>query len=259
MQSKTRVKAAPAYRIAANIGAAIIALWFLAYLMPESRTIMLDTLLGFFIGLMATGLLWWAASQALQPHLLWRWLAVAWTVGLLGDVAAAGYELLSGQPLPAPSLVDILYLGRYALVLLAFWWGLGLPGRRLWLRLLVVLLLAGVAVVGGVLLALPAGPATAFWWAPAFYAILDVGLVYLALEAWRRQPAGSLRNALGLLGLSMLACGMAHWLHFYGHTLSLEAVAGLAGLFWPLSDILAGAGALHLLWSASVPAEAEWY
>jgi len=88
------------------------------------------------------------------------------------------------------------------------------------------------------------------------YAVLDLGLIYVALAAWWREPAGGLRNALGLLSLALVAYGIANWLNFFGQAIPSDTAAYLAAFFWPLSDILTGAGVLHLLWTAdsAVPA-----
>jgi hypothetical protein len=242
------------YRVLANLGLIVTALWLLAYLMPAGRTMMLDTILAFLLGALVTGLLWWAAYQALHPRRLWTWLAAAWTVGLLLNVAWEIYELASGQLLPRISVIGSLYLVRYVLVLVAFWQGLDIPARRQWGRLLVVLVAATAVVLAAFFLSAPASRWTALWLAAAIYPVLDVGLLYLALEAWLQEPAGRLRKALGLVTLALIAYGAANWFNFFGQVLDLDPVTGLAALFWPLCDILIGIAVLYLFWLRA-PAE----
>jgi hypothetical protein len=257
MQSKAKGEPKILYRIIANVGMVASALWLLTYLMPAARTIMLDAILAYILGLIVTALLWWTAYKAIHPRRFWGWLAAGWTIGLLGDTVWGVYELLTGNPLPHISLVDAIYLARYALVFVAFWRYLRVPTSRQWICLLVVLLLAAAAVGGGVLLSVPAARRTAPLLAGAIYPILDVGLMYIGLEARKQQPAGRLRNALGLLTLALLAYGAADWFSFYGQAIPFDPVIGLAALFWPLSDILAGIGVLCLFWTASPSTSAQ--
>jgi hypothetical protein len=226
MQLKTYGDSRRLYRIVANVGAVITALWLL-------------------------GLLWWVAYLSSPPRRFWGLLAAAWTVNLLGNIAWGLYEQLSGNPLPFISLVDLLYLARYALVFIAFWQGFHLPRGRQWFWLLGILLLTAAVVIGAFFLSVPASRQTAHWLAGAIYPILDIGILYVALEAWKGEPQGSLRNTLAILALALFSYGAANWLNFFGRAIPVDAVAGLAALFWPLSDILAATGVLHLLWAAT--------
>lgn len=253
MQLKNYGESRRLYRIVANVGAVIIALWLLAYLIPPCRSIMLDMALSFILGLIATGLLWWAAYLSSPPRHFWGVLAAAWTVNLLGAIAWGLYEQISGNPLPFVSLVDLLYLARHALVFAAFWKGFQLPRGRQWLWLLGSLLLAAAVVLGAYFISVPSSRQGARWLAGAIYPILDIGILYVALEAWKGEPQGSLRNTLAILALAFFAYCAANWVNFFGQVIPVDAVAGLAPLFWPLSDILAGIAVLHLLWAATVP------
>ena len=253
MQLKTYGDSRRLYRIVANVGAVIAALWLLAYLIPPCRSIMLDMALAFFLGLIATGLLWWTAYLSSHPRRFWGLLAAAWTVNLLGDLAWGLYEQVSGNPLPSISPVDLLYLARYALVFVAFWQGFHLPRGRQWFWLLGSLLMAAAVVIGAYFLSVPASRQTVQRLAGSIYPILDIGLLYVALEAWKGEPQGSLKTSLALLALAFFSYGAANWVSFFGQAIPVGAVAGLAGLFWPLSDILAGIAVLHLLWAGTIP------
>ncbi len=253
METKSDSKMGRRYRLVGNIGAGLMAFWLLSYLIPATRGLMLDTLLAFLIGLLVTGLLWWAAYTSTPPRCLWTWLAAGWTVALLGSIAWGVYELVSGESLPYLSLVDILYLARYVLILVAFWRCLCVPAGEQWIRLLMAFVVGTAVVIGGFFLSVPISRQTGYWLAGAVYPILDVGLLFVALEARRCEPEGPLRNTLGLVALALLAYGAANWLNFFGQAIPFQPAAGLSTLFWPLADILIGLGILRLFWTVSSP------
>jgi hypothetical protein len=253
MENESDSKTDRWYRLVANIGMGLIAFWLLSYLIPATRALMLDTILAFLIGLLVTGLLWWAAYTSAHPRCFWAWLAAAWTVALLGSIAWGVYELVTGESLPYISLVDALYLARYVLILGAFWRCLCVPAGEQWIRLLMAFVVGTAVVIGGFLVSVPISRQTAYWLAGAVYPILDVGLLFVAIEARRCEPEGRLRNTLGLVALALLAYGAANWLNFFGQAIPFQPAAGLSTLFWPLSDILVGLGVLRLFWTASSP------
>ena len=253
MKSKTYHPPRRSVQIVANAGIAVSALWLLTYLVPAGRTLMLDKAFAYLLSLMVTGLLWWVTYQESYPRRFWGLLAWAWTAGLLASTALGVYELLTGEPLPYFSLPAILYLARYLLIFLAFWRYLGVPAGRQWLRLALLLLVAAAVVLSFFYLCVPVPRQTVYWLAGALYPILDVGLLCPVLAAWQKELDGALRNALGLLALALFAYGAANWLIFFGRAMPLDTVSGVAGLFWPLADILTGAGLLHLLWMTSTP------
>ena len=104
-----------------------------------------------------------------------------------------------------------------------------------------------VGMLAIVFLSAPASQLTIPVMAGVLYPALDAGLLYIALQACGREPSGPQRNTLGLLALSMLAYGVANTLNFLGMAWGANQFAVLTGLFWPLSDILAGAGVSHLV------------
>lgn len=250
MRSKTDGEPRRRVRIIANLLVVTTAVWLLAYLMPAGQAMMLDAALGFALGLLVTSLLWWVVAESVPSRCFWTWLAAAWTVGLLGNIAWGLYELPSGNPLPPLSWVDGFYVVRYALVLMAFWRCLGVPARRQWVHFLGALLVAVAAATVGALWTVPVSRLTIVYLSGIVYAVLDVGLLYVALRAWWQEPAGGLRNALGLLSLALVAYGIANWLNFFGQAIPFDAAARLAAFFWPLSDILTSTSVLHLLWTA---------
>ena len=234
-------------RVWANIGTILAAFWLMTFLVPEARTIMLDVLASFLLGLWVTLFLWWTASRDEQLHPFWWLLAAGWTIALLGNIVWGAYEMLTGQPLPYISLVDVFYLARYALLFAAFIKVMKVPAGKQWVNLITVL---GASAILALALycasALSAHQSLTLYMAGAVYPILDMGLIYLALEIWLRPPQEALRAPLGLLALALVAYGIANWLNAYGHLIDWSAISGLASLFWPLSDALTGLALLSL-------------
>ncbi len=234
-------------RVWANVGTILSAFWLMTFLVPEARKVMLDTLASFLLGLWITAFLWWTSRQEGRLNRFWRLLAAGWTVALLGNVTWGIYEILTGRSLPYISLVDAFYLARYALLFAALIRVMGVPTGRQWVNLIAVLgASAALALALYFASAFSAHQPFALYIAGALYPILDMGLVYLALEVWLRPPQESLQASLGMLALSLVAYGVANWLNAYGHLIDWSAISGLASLFWPLSDILTGLALLNL-------------
>jgi hypothetical protein len=198
---------------------------------------------------MVTVVLWYSARKKIYPRRFWAFLAAAWFVGLLGNIAWGIYELVSGESLPRISPVDLFYVARYVLIGLAYWRVSAIPRGRQWASFVAAMVLTTAILVAIVFLSAPVSQLTVSVVAGILYPALDAGLLYIALQAWGREPSGPQRNALGLLALSMLAYGVANTLSFLGLALAANELAILTGLFWPLSDILAGAGVSHLVLS----------
>ncbi len=235
-------------RVWANTGTIIAAFWLMTFLVPEAREMMLDTLFSFLLGLFVTALLWWKSAQEGPLALFWRLLASGWTIALVANVAWGVYELATGRTLPYISLLDVLYLARYALLFVAFIRVLGIPGGRQWLNLITVLAAAFALALGLYFASAPAAhQSSTLYMAGAVYPILDMGLVYLALEGWMQSPDDLRRPVLGVLALALMSYGTANWLNAYGHLIEWTAISGLATLFWPISDILTAVAALDLL------------
>jgi hypothetical protein len=238
------------WRFAANLGAGFTAVWLLSYVIPATRTILLDRALSFFISLMVTLVLWRSAHRQIYPRRFWPLLAAAWFLGLLGNVAWGMYEVLSGESLPRISLIDLFYAIRYVLIGIAYWRSFLIPRGRQWLSLTTTMLLTAAILLAIVILSLPPSRLPASSIAGVFYPVLDAGLAYISWQAWRREPAGPQKNTLGLVALSILVYGVANTLNFLGLALSVDSLATLTGLFWPLSDVLVGAGVTHLVLTA---------
>ncbi len=229
--------------------------WLITCLIPATRGMMLDALFSSLLILAVIGLLWWAGYWSTGARVFWWLLMAGWSVGLLGNVAWGVYEVATGRDLPYFSLVDLLYLVRYVLVFLAFW---RYPGRTVrWRGAGAVLVtLAATAVVWFALFRPGLGeeeiaPAHLVDFSTAAcYPVFDAAILYVALWAWV-YATGDERGANLLLALAMVAYGAANWCNFRS-VLSLAPPSVLPGLFWPLSDILAGAAAGYTFWRSPV-------
>ena len=225
--------------------------WLITHLIPATRVMMLDALFSSLLILAVIGLLWWVGYWSTGTRAFWWLLMAGWSVGLLGNLTWGVYEVATGRDLPDVSLVDMLYLVRYVLVFLAFW---RYPGRTIrWRGIGAVLVtLAAMATVWFALFR--PGPGTEEitpallrdFMLAASYPVFDAPILYAALWAWS-CATGDERSALPLLALAMVSYGAANWFNFRS-VLSLAPPSALPGLFWPLSDILAGVAAGYVLW-----------
>lgn len=224
--------------------------WLVTHLVPVTREMMLDALFGSLLVLAVIGLLWQAGRRSTGAHAFWWLLSAGWGVGLLGNIAWGVYEVATGRDLPYLSAVELMYLARYVLVFLAFW---RYPRRVLpwrWAGAVAVALTA-TALIWFALFRPASGaeitPARLLdFLLAASYPVLDAVVLYAVLWAWGCAP-GAERNALALLALAMVAYGVANWTNFRS-VLSLAPSSALPGLFWALSDILAGVAAGYVLW-----------
>ena len=238
-----------AVRLLAGLGGLMLVGWLAAYAVPGGRKMGLDFLFSFLLGLWLVGLFWWTSRHSGASPSLWRWLAAGWGMALLGNIAWGVYEMLTGKTLPLFSPLDLFYVARYVLVLLAFWRRPQRTKSRPWGEFLAVLL--GATLLTWLLLFRPTLDSTdnalLVFLGGALYPILDVVLLYAALVS-RWRATGRLRDALGLLALSMLSYGVANWINFSVRMEAFTAFSDLAGLFWLLSDVLGGLAALRVLW-----------
>ncbi|MGC9357372.1 MAG: hypothetical protein ACP5GX_05885, partial [Anaerolineae bacterium] len=91
--------------------------WIAVILLPSARDMMLDFAFSFLLNLLVTILLWWVTRHATgRVRTFWRWIALGWTLNIVGNLAWSVYDLVSEMPLPIFSWIDILYLARYVAV-----------------------------------------------------------------------------------------------------------------------------------------------
>lgn len=239
-----------ARRAFAIVGLLLALGWIVVILLPSARDMMLDFAFSFLLNLLVTILLWWVARRTTgRVRTFWRWIALGWTLNVVGNLAWSVYDLVSEMPLPIFSWIDILYLARYvamgtALTHLPRTW----KARR-WLDWGAVAVAAAAFIWLALFrptLASAATPWTHFL-GGAFYPILDAALVYAAVLSWSNAHAKAVRRILGGVAFSMLTYGVANWINFTARSVSLEATALFAGFFWLLADLFIGFTALSAL------------
>lgn len=251
MSPTTAGKGKSRSRIPFAVWGFVTAAWLLTYLIPIARQMMLDVASSFLLNLVVTGLLWRASRQSTDAGLFWRLLAVGWGLNLVGNVAWGVYDAVTGGSLPPLSWLDVIYVTRYALVMVAFWRFAGQAAVRRWVGL-IAFVLAAVAVTWLGLLRPPLASVaftTPFLYDFAgvgIYILLDFALLYLALAAWT-CAAGRWRGIIGLLTLAVTLYGAANLINVYIRLDLPETTAFLTGLLWPLSDALTGLAAVRAL------------
>jgi len=204
----------------------------------------------FLLSLILVALLWWMAAKSVTARRFWELLAAAWTLNLLADVGWGVHEMVGGEGQPA--WTDALYLGRYVLILLAFWLHPKAWPRRRWLEVLAAIVLAGLVL--WLSLARPAWVISqeplGFILGRMGYPILDAGLLCAAWLRWRSVSAASLRQAMALITLGILSYGVANWINFGVPMMpspSAEIYLLLANFFWLLTTALVGLAAWRFL------------
>lgn len=196
------------------------------------------------LNLLVTAGLWWSARRSTTERPLWRSLAIAWTLNLLGNIAWVAYNVLTADSLPPLSPVDLFYFARYLFIGVGLWhnpksW----RSRRVWD-------LAGVLVAAAAVMWLTtyrdAWAATELsllaFVGVAVYPILDVGLIYLAVLRVRDVRRGVLAHHATssvhvLIATSMTLYGIANWMNFHITTGLLGRGDLVATVAWLLSDV----------------------
>lgn len=251
MSSITAGKHRGRSRIPVAVWALVTAAWLLTYLIPSARRMMLDVVASFLLNFVVTGLLWRASRQSTDARVFWRLLAAGWGLNLAGNVAWGVYDTVTGRSLPPLSWLDVIYVTRYAFVMVAFWRFAGRAAGLRWVGL-IAFVLAAIAMTWLVVLR-PALASVTFtasflynFVGVAMYVLLDFGLLYLALVAWARA-ADRWRGVIGLLTLAVVSYGAANLINVNVRLDLPQTTAFLMGILWPLSDALTGLAAVWAL------------
>jgi hypothetical protein len=182
----------------------------------------------------------WVKS-ARQPELrrFWTFLALGWTMNLLGNIAWIVHDFVTGTELASFSLVDLFYVARYVWVGLALWLVPASLPRRAWLWIGLAMLAANAIVwpvYYGPLMARLDEPWTSFL-GYAMYPVLDAGIVTLAWLRYRAARHTMWDRAALLLFCAMMSYGIANTLNLHGWVFAPVAGGLLPDLFWLLTDI----------------------
>jgi len=180
--------------------------------------------------------LWWTSVNFPETRRLWKPLALAWTFGLIADLAWGVLFLLGSDTWF--DWIDYLYIARYLLVFLAFWLYPQPWQWRQWLALLAAILWGWIFL--WLLIILPTDhPDPAYAWAGMVFPVFDVGILYAAVFRWKTSQE-SLTSVFFWLSLAMLSYGTANWFNYSVRVINPDADSLAALIFWLLSTACMG-------------------
>ncbi len=204
----------------------------------------------FILNLLVIAGLWVGARYETPDRPFWRSLAMGWALSMLANVLWILHDVITGASLPPLSAVDGLYLARYVLVWLAFWWYPdSFRWRQAWGLIGVVVGTAAVAWIGHYGLVWRSTDVTlAYFLGVAVYPILDAGLIYSgAIRAWQTKTKPS-RALKGTIVASLVMYGVANWLNFNLRMGLLSPMSLWPTCFWMLCDLgIAAATTAYIL------------
>lgn len=190
----------------------------------------------FFLNLFVLMGLWWTTVNSPETRRLWKPLALAWTFGLIADLAW-GILFLRGPDIWF-DWIDYLYVARYLLVFLAFWLYPQPWQWRQWLALLAAILWGWIFL--WLLIILPADhPDPAYAWAGMVFPVLDVGILYAVVFRWKTSQE-TLNPVFFWLSLAMLSYGTANWFNYSVRVINPDADSLTALICWLLSTVCTG-------------------
>jgi hypothetical protein len=195
--------------------------------------------IGYILLLVILVLLWYKAFRQSETDLFWRLLALAWTMNLLGNIAWAIHDLVTGTALDTLSAVDLFYVLRYMLIGVALWLYPKLLTRRdgIWVG-------AAVFVVSAIVWAVYFNPAMELrggdwkgFLGLVMYPALDAAMIMLAWLRVRTARASVWNRSALLLFCSMASYGIANTFNLTGYVFSPIAGGVLPNIFWILTDV----------------------
>lgn len=194
---------------------------------------------GYILLLIVLVVFWALVVRRREPRNFWRVLALALTMNLLGNIAWAIYDFVTGSALDTFSPVDLFFVLRYALVAAALWFSPTRLSRKTetWIGAAAVI----AAVLVWVVYFRPAMTMNGGDWVSflglALYPMLDASLIVLA---WRRMSASREsfwhRNAL-LLFCAVTSYGIANTLNLTEYVFPPLSHGMLPNIFWILADV----------------------
>ncbi len=194
---------------------------------------------GYLFSLVVLALLWRKALRQSESRQFWMWLALAWSLNLLGNIAWIVHDLVTGTELDTLSVIDLFYVLHYVLVGYVLWLYPAPLSRRAWLWIGGTMFVVNAvvwAVYFNPAMALQGGDWTGFL-GLALYPILDAGIIALAWLRVRatRQPPWS-RYAILLFGI-MASYGIANTLNLTEYVFPPISGGILPNVFWILTDV----------------------
>ena len=191
---------------------------------------------GYLLLLAVLIVLWGKVFRQKDWRNFWMFLALAWTMNLLGNIAWAIHDLVTGTALSTFSIVDLFYVLRYVLIGIALWLYPTSLHRKsaIWMGV--------VALITGLLVWIIYFPAEGGDWVNllglVIYPILDIPLIVLAWFRFYVMRGTAWHTLTLLLFCAMASYGIANTINLTEYVFSVPSGGWLQSLFWLLTDVL---------------------
>lgn len=195
--------------------------------------------IGYIILLVILVLLWRKALRSSEIRPFWRWLAMAWTMNMLGSLAWIVHDVVTGTELDTLSVIDVFYVSHYVLVGCALWIYPAPLSRRAGLWVGGTMLVTSVVVwtvYFNPAMALRGGDWTGFL-GLAMYPVLDAGMITLAWLRVRAARHSAWSMYALLLFCAMVSYGIANTINLTEYVFSLLSSGILQNVLWMLTDV----------------------
>ena len=195
--------------------------------------------LGYLLLLVVLVILWRKAFRPSEFRSVWRWLAAAWTMNLLGNIAWIVHDLVTGTALDTFSVVDVFYVLRYGLLGYVLWLYPAPLSRRTWLWVGGIMFVVNATVwlaYFSPAMALRGGDWTGFL-GLALYPVLDAGVIAIAWFRVRATQQGGWGRFALLLFCAMASYGIANTVNLTEYVFALVSSGFAQGVFWLLTDV----------------------
>lgn len=194
---------------------------------------------GYLLLLVTLFFFWRLVVWRREPRSFWRVLALARSMNLLGNIAWAAYEFITGAALATFSAVDLFFVLRYVLVGSALWFYPSRLSRKVgtWIAVAAVVVAALVWAIYFRSAMVTNGGDWIGFLGLALYPILDSALIVLAW--WRVRASRESfwhRNAL-LLFCAVTSYGIANTLNLTEYVFPPLSSGVLPNVFWILMDV----------------------
>lgn len=182
--------------------------------------------------------LWSRVVRRREPRMFWLFLAFAWVMNLLGNIAWIVHDLVTGAALSTFSLVDTFYILRYALIGAILWlYPARLPGKiGIWIAATAAL----VAALVWVFYFQPAMMGNGRDWVSflglALYPIVDAALIVVAWQRARASRETFWHRTALLLFCAVTSYGIANTLNLTEYVFPPLSSGVLPNMFWILTD-----------------------
>jgi hypothetical protein len=191
---------------------------------------------GYLLLLPVLIVLWGKVFRQKDWRKFWMFLALAWTMNLLGNIAWIIHDLVTETPLSTFSIVDSFYVLRYVLIGIALWlYPTSLHGKSaIWMG--VAALVTGV-LVWIIYFPVESGDLVSLF-GLVIYPILDAALIALAWFRFHVMRGTAWHKLTLILFCAMASYGIANTVNLTEYVFSMPSGGWLQNLFWLLTDVL---------------------